>query len=159
MEFAIVLPVLLVLTLGLIDLGRAYVFGVAVQEAVREATRVAAAANYDNTVTQQAVLGRLMYSASPATSGCSIATGTQSCNTGTWTVTVNVVGASGTTYTSLDSARTANDLVCANPCTDPAEATVTIAGSVALLPGVNTGIYGLTLPSISVHGQSSMAIL
>lgn len=158
-EFAVVVPVMLLLTLGMIDLGRALIFGVAVQEAARESARVAAAANYDTSVTQQAVLGRLMYSANPAMAGCLIQTGTQSCNGGTWTVTVNVVGASGATYTSLDSARTANDLACTGVCTDPAEATITVTGSVALLPGVSTGNYGLTLPSISVQGMSSMAIL
>ena len=158
-EFAFVVPVMLLLTLGMIDLGRAFVFGVAVQEGTRQAARLAASANYDSNVTQSAIVGRVIDSSNPAMAGCLKQTGTQSCNAASWTVTVSVVGASGSTYSNLDSARSANDLQCTGTCTDPAAVTITIAGSVALFPGVSTGNYGLVLPSIGVHGSSAMAIL
>ena len=150
---------MLLLTLGMIDLGRAFVFGVAVQEGARQAARLAASANYDTNVTQSAVVGRVVDSSNPAMVGCLRQTGTQSCNAGSWNVTLSVVGASGSTYASLDSARSANDLQCTGSCTDPAEVTITVAGSVALFPGVSTGNYGLVLPTINVQGSSAMAIL
>src|SRR2546421_12123793 len=84
-EFAIVMPVMLLMTLGLIDLGRAFVFGVAVQEGTRQAARVAASANYSNAVaiTNSDVLGRLVAGSNPALAGCLPQTTSQSCNGGT----------------------------------------------------------------------------
>lgn len=150
-EFAIILPVMLVMTLGLIDLGRAFVFGVSVQEGSRQAARLAATANYDTSVTDSAVLGRLVGASIPALTGCLSQTTTQTCNGGSWTFTINVVNG-GTTYTTIAAARTANAL-------PGAQVTVTAAGAVALLPGLNTGAFGLSLPQINVQGQSAMAIL
>jgi len=37
--------------------------------------------------------------------------------------------------------------------------TVTARGSVALLPGLNTGLPGLSLANITVQGQAVMVIL
>jgi hypothetical protein len=54
--------------------------------------------------------------------------------------------------TTVDTARTANTLA-------GSEVTVTATGSVSLLAGVNTGLFGLTLPNITVHGQTSMVVL
>ena len=150
-EFAIVMPVMLLMTLGLIDLGRAFVFGVAVQEGTRQAARIASTAKYDNTLTDSAVLGRLVAASNPALNGCALQTTAQSCNGGNWTFTLNVAS-SGASYTSIGAARTANALA-------GSKVTVTAAGSVALLPGLNTGVFGLSLPQINVQGQSAMVIL
>src|SRR5438105_1690459 len=98
MEFALVLPVLLVLTLGLIDLGRAFVFGISIQEGARQAARLAASANYDAQVDNNAVLGRLVAASQPALSGCpATSTANQPCNGGRWTFAVSIVN-SGTSY-------------------------------------------------------------
>ena len=142
---------MLLMTLGLIDLGRAFAFGVAVQEGSRQATRVAANAATDSTLTDAVVLGRLVAASNPALTGCAAQTAAQSCNGGNWTFTISVLSA-GTTYSSIAAARTANAL-------PGAQITVTAAGSVALLPGVSTGIFGLTTPQINVQGQSAMVIL
>jgi Flp pilus assembly protein TadG len=150
-EFAFIVPVMLLMTLGLIDLGRAFVFGVAVQEGTRQAARMAATANYDSTLTDAAALGRLVAASSPALVGCAAQTASQTCNGGNWTFTVSVVSG-GTSYSSIASARAANAL-------PGSQVSVTASGAVALLPGVSTGIFGLTLPQIAVQGQSAMVIL
>jgi Flp pilus assembly protein TadG len=148
-EFAFVLPIVLVLTLGLFDLGRAFVMGIAVQEGARQAARLAAAASYDSTIDDAAVLGRLVASSNPALVGCSAAANmTQTCGGGTWRFTVEVNGASST----LAAARAANTLA-------GADVRVTAAGAVALLPGFQTGAFGLTLPQIAVQGQAAMVVL
>jgi Flp pilus assembly protein TadG len=151
-EFSIIVPVMLLMVLGLIDLGRAFVFGVAVQEGTRQAARVAATASYDSTLTDAAVLGRLVAASNPALIGCASQTASQTCNGGNWTFTVNVLSG-GSTYSSISAARSANALV------GGAQVTITAAGSVALLPGVSTGMYGLRLPQLNVQGQTAMVIL
>ena len=95
----------------------------------------------------------------PALNGCLSQTTTQSCNGATWTFTVNVDNSANglTTYTSIDAARLAAKQA-QKPLTG-AQIKVTAAGSVALLPGVSTGMYGLSLPQIGVQGQSAMVIL
>jgi phosphoribosylcarboxyaminoimidazole (NCAIR) mutase len=112
---------------------------------------MAATANYDSTLTDSAVLGRLVAASNPALVGCLSQTSSQSCNGGNWTFNVSVVSG-GTTYTTIASARSANALA-------GAQVTITASGSVALLPGVSTGNYGLVLPSITVQGQTAMVIL
>ena len=149
-EFAFVVPVMLVLMLGSIDLGRAFVFGVSVQEGAREAARVTANASYDPTVTDAVVLGRLIASSNPALNGCSSVTTTQTCNGGTWTFSVRLVKA-GTAYSSVAAARAANAL-------PGAEVTVSAAGTVGLLPLLHMGA-GLHLPEISVRGEAVMVVL
>jgi Flp pilus assembly protein TadG len=151
-EFTLVLPVMLVLTLGVIDLGRAFVFGIAVQEGARQATRLAASANYDMNVDNSAVLGRLVAASEPALSGC-LATFTpnQACNGANWTFDVSIVNGV-TTYPTFAAARLANALSGAN-------VTAIAKGSVSLLPGFETGAFGLRLPQISVQGQASMVVL
>jgi Flp pilus assembly protein TadG len=150
-EFSIVVPVMLLMVLGMIDLGRAFVFGVSVQEGTRQAARLAATASSDTTLTDSAVLGRLVGASNPALVGCASQTTAQSCNGGNWTFTVSIVN-SGTTYSSIASARAANAL-------PGAQVTVTAAGSVALMPGLTTGMYGMKLPQIGVQGQTAMVIL
>jgi Flp pilus assembly protein TadG len=151
-EFAIVLPVMLALTLGLIDLGRAFVFGVSVQEGARQAARLAASANYDVNVDDNAVLGRLVAASTPALVGCPASTAVnQVCNGGTWTFDVSIVNGSNT-YPTLAMARSANGLAGAT-------ITTTARGSVALVPGLATGPFGLVLPQIGVQGRAAMVIL
>jgi Flp pilus assembly protein TadG len=151
-EFALVLPVMLVLTLGLIELGRAFVFGISVQEGARQAARLAASANYDMNVDNGAVLGRLVAASAPALSGCAATvTPNQVCNGGSWTFSVSIVN-NATSYSTFAQARTANALA-------GAQITTTAIGSVALLPGFDAGAFGLRLPQITVQGESSMVVL
>ena len=153
-EFSLIVPVMLLMTIGLISFGRAFVFGVSVQEGTRQAARLAASSyvNTALTLTDSDVLGRLVAGSNPALVGCLAQTGTQSCNGTNWTFTVNVLGPSGTSYATMNAARTANDL-------SGGQVTVTVSGNVAVLPGVSTGLYGLQLPQINVQGQSSMVVL
>ena len=151
-EFAFVVPAMLILLLGMIDLGRAFVFGVATQEGARQATRLAASANYDINVDDAAVLGRLVAASAPALVGCAASTTTnQPCNGSTWTFSVCVSNGGGA-CTSIAAARAASTL-------PGSKVTVTAAGSVSLLPGFDTGAFGLKLAQISVQGQSAMVIL
>jgi Flp pilus assembly protein TadG len=150
-EFAFVLPIMLLLLLGMIDLGRAFVFGVATQEGSRQAARLAASANYNMQVDDAAVLGRLVAASAPALTGCSATTTSQSCNGGSWTFNV-CVSSSGGPCTTVAAARSANTLA-------GSQVTVTATGSVGLFPGLDTGIFGLKLGQIGVRGQSSMVIL
>ena len=157
-EFALVLPVMLLMLLGMIDLGRAFVFGVATQEGARQAARLAASANYDVFVDDSSVFGRLVASSAPALVGCSATpptppntTTTQSCNGGTWTFSVCVNDGTNPCNT-IAGARTARTLA-------GAKVTVTAAGSVALVPGLQTGAFGLVLPTITVQGQTAMVVL
>jgi Flp pilus assembly protein TadG len=125
-EFAFILPVTLILLLGMIDLGRAFVFGVTVQEGAREAARLAAKSAFDATVTDAAVLGRLVASSNPALISCpAVTTANQVCGGGTWTFTLGVTTPGGTTYTTIAAARAADALA-------GSQVTVTAAGSVAL---------------------------
>lgn len=151
-EFALVVPVMLILLLGMIDLGRAFVFGVSTQEGARQAARLAASSNYDVNIDDTAVLGRLVAASAPALVGCAASTtGNQSCNGGTWTFSVCVSNGGGS-CTTIASARAASTL-------PGSKVTVTAAGSVSLLPGFDTGAFGLSLAPITVQGQSAMEIL
>jgi Flp pilus assembly protein TadG len=163
-EFALILPVLLLLTLGLIDMGRAFVFGISVQEGTRQAARIAATANSDPAVNlDQAVLGRLVAASNPALNNCPLTTSPQTCNGAPWTFTVKIepdpllVFCTGP-YSSIAAARLATTPLCPQPMLG-AKVTVTAVGSVALLPGVSTGSNGLVLPQITVHGESAMVML
>src|SRR5437879_4549435 len=151
-EFALVLPIMLALSVGLIELGRALVFGVSVQEGARQAARLAASASYDATVDDAAVLGRLVAASNPALAGCASVTTSQVCNGGTWTFSTSATASTGTTYATLATARAANAL-------PGAMVTITAAGSVALLPGLQTGLLGLGLGQITVQGPAAMVVL
>lgn len=151
-EFALIVPVLLILVLGLIDLGRAFVFGVSIQEGARQATRLAASSNYDINVDDNAVLGRLVAASAPALVGCNASTTpNQSCNGGTWSLNLSVVNGA-MTYPTVAAARAANAL-------PGSTVTVTANGSVALLAGFRTEFLGLALPQIGVQGQAVMVVL
>jgi Flp pilus assembly protein TadG len=152
-EFALVAPLMLLMVLGMIDLGRAFVFGVTVQEGARQAARLASTANYDSTVDDTAVLGRLISSADPALVNCTRATGSNpACSSGTWTFTIGLTSTSGATYSSIATARANNALAGAT-------ATITARGSVALVPGFRSELFGVAMPQITVQGQATMVVL
>lgn len=143
----------MLILLGMIELGRSFVFGVSVQSGAREAARLAAKASYDTNVSDSAVLGRLVAASDPALVGCGGATWASpiTCGGGTWTLSVNIVSG-GSSYTTIAAARSAGALA-------GSQMTITAKGSVGLLPGVNTGITGLTLANIGVQGKAVMVIL
>jgi Flp pilus assembly protein TadG len=151
-EFAFILPVTLILLLGMIDFGRGFVFGIAVQGGARDAVRLAAKASYDTSVTDALVWGRLREASAPALSGCSATSGAQTCGGGTWTFTMSIVTPGGAPYTSISEARNANALA-------GSRLTITANGSVGLLSGFRTALFNLSLPQINVQGQASMVIL
>jgi Flp pilus assembly protein TadG len=142
---------MLLMLLGMIDLGRAFVYGVAAQEGARQAARLAATANYDTSIDDAAVLGRLIAASNPALTGCTAVTTSQACGSGTWTLSTRVTQGS-TTYSTIANARAANALAGAT-------VTITTIGSVALFPGLQTGASGLTLGLIAVQGKAAMVIL
>jgi len=151
-EFALVLPVLLVFLLGTIDLGRGLVFGVAVQQGAREAARVGAAAGLDSTVTDRVVLDRLIAASAPALVGCVSEPNTeQTCGGGRWAFSITLTPPSGArTYGSLAEARAngAGQL-------SGSRLEVTTRGSVALL----ADLLPLGLGQISVQGQAVMVVI
>jgi len=137
-EFALILPVLLVMLMGMFDLGRAFVYGVAVQNGAREAARLGAKAYLDPTVSDAIILQRLIDASAPALGGCQPQTGAQPSNgCSTWTLSVTPSGtkASGATLT------------------------VTATGRPALFAGLLSGFAGLSLPQITVQGQAVMEVL
>jgi len=152
-EFAVVLPVLMLLTLGMIDLGRAFTFGVGVQQATRESVRYASRQVVNSSVADSTILQRLVDASNPALQGCSAVQTQQTCGGGTWTFTVAITPPnSATTYSSITSA------LAAYPTLSGGQITVTASGSVALMSGMCTS-GGLCLPGINVQGQSSMEFL
>src|SRR6266545_4468406 len=143
-ELALILPVFLIMLLGMFDIGRAFVFGVAVQNGAREAARLgsqAALVGANNDAAAQAqferlVLQRLIHA--PALSGCQAVSGTQpSTGCPAWVLTVSPSGtkASG------------------------AAVTVTAVGRPSIFAGFMTGAMSLSLPQVTVHGQAIMEIL
>jgi Flp pilus assembly protein TadG len=152
-EFALILPVTMLIVLGMIELGRAFVFGVSVQDGAREAARLAAKASYDTTVGDTAVLGRLVAASNPALVGCAGAAWAVpiTCGSGTWTLSINIVNGASS-YSTIAAARSAGALTGSNM-------TITAKGAVGLVPGLNTGVPGLTLANIGVQGQAVMVIL
>lgn len=151
-ELGLVLPVVLIMLLGMVDLGRAFVFGIAVQQGAREAARVASMAALDGSVLDATVLSRLISASGPAIMDCATILSTpQPCGGGTWTFTMSINGpASGSTYSSLSAARSAQ--------TDLSGYRVEVraTGSVAMFAGTFTGLLGLS--QISVQGDAVMVI-
>jgi Flp pilus assembly protein TadG len=160
-EFAFVLPVLMLLTLGMIDMGRAFTFGVSAQQGAREAARYASRlAVSASSVSDATVLQRLIDSSSPALQGCQPITTAQNCGGAIWTFNVDATPAgSGTSYSSINGPSTPN---AAANSTDPllsgGQITVTAKGNVAMLGGFCMG-QSLCLPPIGVQGQASMAFI
>ncbi len=151
-EFALVVPMLLVFLLGMVDLGRGLVFGVAVQYGAREAARLAAGVALDSTVTDAIVLERLVGASAPALVGCSaVLEVPQNCGGGTWTFSIRLTPASGgPTYASLGEARAG-----ASRQLSGSRLEVTTRGSVPLL----ADLLPLGLGHISVQGQAVMVVM
>jgi Flp pilus assembly protein TadG len=138
-ELALVLPITLILLLGMVDFGRAFMLGVAAQNATREAARLGANAFLDSTVTNQIIQQRLITSAAPAMPGlsatsCALGSSCTDSSGVTWQMTI--------TFTP---ARTSG-----------ARVEVTAAGSVPLITGFLTSMVGIN--QISVQGNASMAV-
>ena len=135
-EFAFVLPVMLVLTLGMIDFGRAFVFGVAVQNGAREAARVAANAGRDPSITTSVILQRLIDASSPALSGCSAGTSDLTGTGCPWHATVSSIALGGS-------------------------ATVTVRSTqdISFFAGRVTGAMGLYFSAFAIQGSATMAVL
>jgi Flp pilus assembly protein TadG len=147
-ELALVLPVILVMLLGMSDLGRAFVFGVAVQQGAREGARIASNAALDPSVTDSAVLQQLIVASAPAIGGCAaVVDAQQTCGGGTWIFNIHVTPASGApTYSSLASARSGLASLSGS------HVEVRAYGSVALFAGVLSGAQ------ITVQGDAVMVI-
>ncbi len=151
-EFVFVLPVLMLMTLGMIDLGRAFTFGVATQGGAREAARLGSRLAVNTAVSDTTVLQRLIDSSSPALQGCLPIKTAQNCAGGTWTLSVAATPpGSGTAYSSIPTAIAAS----ANPFLTGGQITVTASGSVAMMGGWCLG-QALCLPPIGVQGKASM---
>jgi Flp pilus assembly protein TadG len=139
-EFAFVVPVLLVLALGMIDLGRAFVFGVAVQNGAREATRVAATAGLDPNVTTLVILQRLIDASGPAISSttCTATSSDLSGGNCPWQASV-----------SPSPIRRGNTVTV----------TVRTNRNISFVGGLLTGAFGLSLTPFQVQGSASMVVL
>jgi Flp pilus assembly protein TadG len=145
-ELAVVLPITLILLLGMIDFGRAFMLGVAAQNAAREAARLGANAFLDETITDQIIEQRLINAAAPAMPGlnatsCALGTSCTDSSGVVWQLTV-----------SFAPARTGS------PLKPPSGARieVTALGSVPLISGFLTGMFGIS--QIGVQGNASMAV-
>lgn len=143
-ELAVSLPLLVLILLGIIDLGQAYVYGVAGQQGAREAARLGARGS---AVTNQQILQRFIDAGLPATGGCGTAT-----NTSSFTCT----GASGSTWTLT--------VAFIDPTTGGAgtnasgqQVAVTAAGNLPLLTGPATTWIGIN--NIPIRGYATMVIL
>lgn len=152
-ELALVLPVVLVLTLGVIDFGRAYVVGIGVQQGAREGARFASNVAWQSgLITDTAVIQRLVDASMPALQGCSttgISTGVgtstvsnQSCGYGTWTFTVTCLRSS---------------VACTTKRVSGDQVTVKATGSVPLLIGYLAGAFGVG--SLSITGEATFPVL
>jgi Flp pilus assembly protein TadG len=160
-EMAFILPVMLIIVLGSIDIGRAFVFGVAVQDAARQATRLAANARVNPGVTDTAIIQRAIDAAGPALVGCAAPTSVTStpvsfsCGGGSWTITTAVTpSGSANSYNSF-----ANIPSASLSQLNGGRVEVKVAGSVSLLAGLATGWNGLALYQIGVQGDAVMVIL
>jgi len=160
-EFALILPVTLLLLLGLIETGRAFVFGVSVQNGAREAARLAANARVNPALKDSLFLQRLVDSSAPAMAGCTLPSPitstpvTFTCGGGSWTLTLAVTPNGSATSVSSFSALTAAQQAQMNG----GQVEVKAVGSVSLLAGLNTGSSLLSLYHISVQGDAIMAVL
>ena len=152
-ELALVLPVMMIILLGMIDLGRAFVYGVAVQQAAHEAARVASSASLDANVTDSVVLQRLIQASAPAIADCATTlNASQSCGAGSWTFSISVTPPGGSpTYTSLSAAHSGQSSLSGD------QVEVRAQGSVSMFAGFFAGALGLS--SIGVRGDAVMVIV
>jgi hypothetical protein len=170
-EFALVLPVTLLLLLGLIEIGRGFVFGVTVQDGARQGARLAANARVNPAITDTMILQRLIDSASPAMTGCVLpkplpnpstpvillnpVTNLPPCGGGIWTLTLAITPNGSSTSKPSFSALSTAELGQLNGGT----AKVRAVGAVSLLAGLNTGSPGLALYQVGVQGDAVMVVL
>jgi Flp pilus assembly protein TadG len=154
-ELALILPILMVMLLGMIDLGRSLVFGVSVQQGARESARVATAAALDPTVTDSIVVQRLIVASAPAIADCAAVLDTpQSCGGGTWQFSLTLRPRSGsTTYTSLASARSSAAAISGS------RVEIVARGTVSMFAGFAIGALGLGLSQITVRGDAVMVVM
>jgi Flp pilus assembly protein TadG len=175
-EFALVLPVMLILVLGSVDIGRALVYGVAVQNGAREAGRLAASTAANITVTDTAVLQRLIDASAPALGGCAPISTLQQCGGGKWTftledVTTDPVTLLPRTYTNqFNDGDDGQEPATVLPETGAAEYArmdpnfsgsklrVTATGSVSMFDGIAT-LWGMRLFPITARGETFMVVL
>jgi Flp pilus assembly protein TadG len=160
-EFAFILPVMLIIVLGTIEIGRAFVFGVAVQDGAREAARVAANARLNAGTTDAYIVQRVIDASSPAMLGCTGPASVTStpvtftCGGGTWTITLAVKPSGSATSYSAFSAVPSAALGQLNGGTVEVKA----VGSVSLLAGLATGWRGMQLYQVTVQGDAIMVVL
>jgi len=162
-EFAFILPVMLILVLGGIEIGRALTFGVAVQDGAREAARVAANARLDAVVTDAYIIQRLVDASAPTMLGCTPPASvtstpiTLTCGGGTehWTITLAVKPSGSATSYSTFSGIPSSALGQLNGGTVEVKA----VGSVSLLAGLATGWTGMALYQVTVQGDAIMVVL
>jgi Flp pilus assembly protein TadG len=161
-EFALILPVTLLLMLGLIEIGRGFVFGVTIQDGAHQGARMAANARVNPAITDTMILQRLIDGASPALAGCVLPTPVTtfpvtltSCGGGNWTLALAITPNGSATSRSSFSALSAAELGQLNG----AKIEVKAVGEVSLLAGLNTGSAGLSLPQIHVQGDAIMVVL
>ena len=135
-EFAFILPVLLVMTLGMIDLGRAFVFGVAVQNGAREAARVAATAGLDPNVTTPTILQRLIDASAPAITSCTAGSSDLTGANCPWHATISSITRGSAVTVTVQTNR-----------------------NISLVGGILTGAFGLSLSAFTIQGSASMVVL
>jgi Flp pilus assembly protein TadG len=129
------MPVLLVMTLVIIDLARGYALAVMLQEGARQSARYGStAANASPTITDADLRQRLINGASPALEGCSSASSTCTNSYGTFTFTVSPATRSSGT-----------------------QLVTTVTGSMPLLIGYLTGFIGVS--TISLTGTATMVVV
>lgn len=141
-EFGLILPILLVILLGMVDFGRAYVFGVAVQQGAREAARAGITAFIlgNPSTTNQEMFQRIIDASRPAMIDCTAPAsgGTMTCTDGhgiTWTVTITPSGTKS----------------------GGQQLNVNAVGQLPLFVGFLTGLAGIT--TINLQGDASMVVL
>jgi Flp pilus assembly protein TadG len=136
-EFAFVLPAFLVLTLGMIDLGRAFVFGVAVQNGAREAARLAATGGLDPNMTTQVILQRLIDASAPAISNATCSAGA-----------TDLTGANCPWHASVGTMTRGSSVTVS----------VNTNRSISFVGGILTGAFGLSLSAFQIQGSASMVV-
>jgi Flp pilus assembly protein TadG len=156
-EFALILPVMLIMVLGSLDLGRALVFGVAVQDGAREAARLGSTGS----ATDVDVLNRLIAASAPAVGGCAANLTAQSCGGGTWTFSLKIETPNGIADCFDSACPVAHQAktVCPLPTCllGGSKLTVTARGQVSMFQGFSVG--GMQLFQIGAQGQTAMVMV
>ncbi|HLZ25760.1 MAG TPA: TadE/TadG family type IV pilus assembly protein [Chloroflexota bacterium] len=170
-EFALILPVLLILVLGSLDIGRALLYGVAVQDGAREAARLGTTARVTQLVTappnvgdpvilqDAVVLQRLIDGSKPALGSgttalgdCQLITTRQACGGGFWTFSIEV---DTPTRPKANPWTVLNDGAGGGAMSDTnfsgSTLTVTAVGEVSLFPGAYF--------PVTAQGQAIMMVL